>query len=158
MPYHPRTTRFTSQKIKKPKLNGFPGSTNLVFNIKQFRYYDVENYEEYDETFHNPEMIGIPVEGIYSPFDKEYKENIVKEKLSEKIDDTKWEDFIKNNKIKQQEKLEKESSDKQSEMMKELGYESSEGDSGFIPPDYEVDLSEYYPDDFDFSDDDINFD
>ena len=124
-------TQFVSQKIKKPKLIGVPGTANLIFNIKQFRYYEEDGYEEIE--YHADEsLIGLPKEGVYSPFDPEYREKKIRENLEEKIDATTWDKFITNKRqISEEEKLQEENS-KQQKALEELGIE---------PMDYDYDHS-----------------
>lgn len=128
---HPRMTQFVSQKIKKPKLIGVPGTANLIFNIKQFRYYEEEGYEEIE--YHADEsLIGLPKEGVYSPFDPEYREKKIRENLEEKIDATTWDKFITNKRqISEEEKIQEENS-KQQKALEELGID---------PMDYDYDHS-----------------
>jgi hypothetical protein len=130
---HPRLTQFVSQKIKKQKLIGLPGSANLIFNVKQYRFYEENGYEEYLD--HSDDSIrGLPKEGVYSPFDPEYKQNLAKEDLNMVIDEKNWKNFKQIN----SESQEIEGPDNE----EEEGIYSPHNDPG-------VDLSDYHsePDD-----------
>lgn len=129
---HPRLTQFVSQKIKKHKLTGIPGSANLIFNAKQNRFYEENGYEEYSE--HSDEMMrGLPKEGIYSPFDTEYKESIIKENLNKVIDEKKWSNF----KQIEVENAQNESLDNEEEEVRYELPEPPDNLSSFEEPDYE---------------------
>jgi hypothetical protein len=41
-----RDVQFSSQKIKKHKLCGTPGDVDLIFNISQMRYHEMQNQTE----------------------------------------------------------------------------------------------------------------
>ncbi len=113
-------TQFQSQKIKKPKLIGFPGTANLIFNVKQFRYYEEEGYSELSEHSDDARR-GLPAEGVYSPFDKEYKEMGVRSILEKKIKSTDWDKLINMSKRKVQNEQEQEQKEREEKTMVELG-------------------------------------
>ena len=130
-------TQFRSQKIKKPKLIGLPGTANLIFNIKQFRYYEEQGYRE--RTEHSDEVMrGLPDDGVYCPFDKEYKERSIKATLEETVSATHWEKFIEQDKRKLEVEREQEQRDKEDSTMLELGLDPTVDE---IP--YDADSSSY---------------
>ncbi len=134
---HLRMTQFRSQKIKKPKLIGLPGTANLIFNIKQFRYYEEQGYRE--RTEHSDEVMrGLPDDGVYCPFDKEYKERSIKATLEETVSATHWEKFIEQDKRKSEVEREQEQRDKEDNTMLELGLDPTVDE---MP--YDIDSSSY---------------
>jgi len=135
---HLRMTQFRSQKIKKPKLIGLPGTANLIFNIKQFRYYEEEGYKEMTE--HSDELRrGLPEEGVYSPFDKEYREMGIKESLEETIKSTDWEKFIERSQRNTQVQREQEQREIEDRRMLELGLDPAMDERDA----YDVDASQF---------------
>lgn len=140
---HLRMTQFRSQKIKKPKLIGIPGTANLVFNIKQFRYYEEEGYSELNEISDDVRR-GLPKDGVYSPFDKEYGEMSAKEALEETIKSTDWEKFIERSKRNVQVEREQEQRDIEDRTMLELGLDPSMDEQDA----YDMDASSFEQEEF----------
>lgn len=136
-------TQFRSQKIKKPKLIGIPGTANLVFNIKQFRYYEEEGYSELNEISDDARR-GLPKDGVYSPFDKEYGEMSAKETLEETIKSTDWEKFIERSKRNVQVEREQEQRDIEDRTMLELGLDPSMDEQDA----YDMDASNFEQEEF----------
>lgn len=135
-----RMTQFKSQKIKKQKLIGIPGTANLVFNVKEMRYYEAEGYKEIDDGS-DMSMIGMADKsaGVYSPFDKEYQEKNERSRLSEQMPATDWDKFITKEKVTVSVQQEQEKRDKEDNTMLELGMDPSIDEM----EDYDVDESSY---------------
>jgi hypothetical protein len=62
---HPGLVQFVSQKIKKQKLIGRPGTANLIYNIESARYHEEKLDHDYDD-------VSTDAKELYTPFDKEY--------------------------------------------------------------------------------------
>lgn len=135
-----RMTQFKSQKIKKQKLIGIPGTANLIFNPKEFRYYEEVGYKEIDDG-PDGSMLGMAnkAAGVYSPFDKEYAEIAEKGRLQEEVKPTDWDKFITKAKVTVEVKQQQEQQDKDDATMLEVGIDPSldEADA------YDVDASSY---------------
>lgn len=150
-----RMTQFKSQKIKKQKLIGIPGTANLVFNVKEMRYYEAEGYKEIEDGS-DPSLLGMADKraGVYSPFDKEYFERTEKARLSEEISTTDWDKFITKSKLETTVQNEQERRDKEDGVMLEIGMDPAIDENY----DYDVDSSSFEnenyealdPDDQDF--------
>jgi hypothetical protein len=138
-------TQFKSQKIKKQKLVGIPGTANLVFNVREMRYYDAEGYKEILDGS-DPTTIGFADKnaGVYSPFDDQYYERNEKSRLFEKMPETDWNKFITKEKVDISVQQEQEKRDKDDNMMLELGLDPSMDEID----DYDVDKSSYDEENF----------
>lgn len=141
-----RMTQFKSQKIKKQKLIGIPGTANLVFNTREFRYYEAEGYKEIMDGS-DSNIIGFADKsaGVYSPFDPEYFEKNEKSRLFEQMPETDWNKFITKEKVSIEVQQEEEKRDKEDNMMLELGLDPSMDEI----EDYDVDHSSYEEENYD---------
>lgn len=153
-----KMTQFKSQKIKKQKLIGIPGTANLIFNTREFRYYEAEGYSEIIDGS-DMSMIGLPNKGagVYSPFDPEYYEKHEKTRLFEQMPKTDWDKFINKEKVTISVKKEQEEKDKEDRVLLELGLDPSVDETDEFD-DYDVDGSSYEEEkDFPLEPDDQDF-
>lgn len=117
----PGLVQFISQKIKKQKLIGRPGTANLIYNIKTARYHE-------ERIDHDYEDISLDAKEIWTPFDKEYVHHESMSNPEAKISETDWTAFQQQEQLRQTHEQAAEREREQRIMEEELGFDESDWD------------------------------
>jgi len=122
---HPGLVQFVSQKIKKQKLIGRPGTANLIYNIETARYHEEKLDHSYEDS-------SVDAKEIYTPFDKEYVHHESMSNPETKVSENDWSAF---------QQQEEERSDSESTARNEKESQQLEGELG-------LDTNDWDPEDF----------
>ncbi|MDG1949877.1 MAG: BT4734/BF3469 family protein, partial [bacterium] len=91
---HPGLVQFVSQKIKKQKLIGRPGTANLIYNIETARYHEERLDHDYDD-------VSIDAKEIYTPFDKEYVHHESMSNPETQVSENDWSAFQQQEEVRE---------------------------------------------------------
>ena len=120
---HPSLVQFISQKIKKQKLIGRPGTAFLYFDVNTARY-----YEELDGFDPLNSSSSDPYRNRCSPFDKEYIHHESMVAPETKISETDWSAFKQTEEQEDKERNTKQEQQENKRLQEELGFNLNELD------------------------------
>ena len=136
---HPSLVQFVSQKIKKQKLIGRPGTAFLYYDVATARYY--EEKANYDPLSAGP---GGAYREPYCPFDPEYVHHESMAEPGTQVSETDWNAFKQSEEEDSQRDEAQQQQNENQRLEEELGFDINSWDPGDFVDDYDYDDYDNY--------------